>query len=116
MRYDPNLITSRPGSRSASQSMVSTPVEETADSISPDAVIGREFLFFGDVESEYREHGKEAFDVEGGRMAHSFNTAIWQHAALSLAQGRLAGIFVSRRLWESDIIGLPFLVHLTALR
>ena len=56
----------------------------------------REFLFFGDVESDYRASGDEeahkATRSDAGRM----NGEIWDEAARSWNSGRLAGIFVSR--------------------
>jgi hypothetical protein len=55
----------------------------------------REFLFFGDVESDYRASGDEeahkATRSDAGRM----NGEIWDEAARSWNSGRLAGIFVS---------------------
>lgn len=60
---------------------------------------GREFLFFGDVESEYRKEGEEGEMLEQGRQAGVLNRAIWEVAAKSWVDGRLAGIFVRIHLF-----------------
>lgn len=60
----------------------------------------REFLFFGDVESEYRKKGDENVGVVGKEDAAKMNKTIWQEAARGWEAGRLAGIFVRSR--ESD--------------
>jgi hypothetical protein len=54
----------------------------------------REFLFFGDVESEYRKKGDEEVGVVGKEGAARMNKTIWQEAARGWRAGRLAGIFV----------------------
>ena len=89
---------SQPASRSASRTHLSaTPVGDEVDSnnITPDGVHGREFLFFGDVESEYRPEGKGHINVDQATEAAKLNQAIWKQAATSFSEGRLAGIFVS---------------------
>lgn len=55
----------------------------------------REFLFFGDVESEWRQNGEEGFNPEGAKRAGDMCREIWAEAAGSWDEGRLAGIFVS---------------------
>lgn len=55
----------------------------------------REFLFFGDVESEWRKEGEEGYDAEGAKRAGDMCREIWREAAGSWDEGRLAGIFVS---------------------
>jgi hypothetical protein len=55
----------------------------------------REFLFFGDVESDYRAKGDEAVGKEGQVGAAKMNKAIWEEGARGWDAGRLAGIFVS---------------------
>jgi cAMP phosphodiesterase len=57
--------------------------------------LNREFLFFGDVESDWRREGEESFDAEGQAKAREYNEAIWTEAADSWDHGRLAGVFVS---------------------
>ncbi len=64
---------------------------------------GREFLFFGDVESKYRAKGEEGYREEQGKQAGMMNRAIWEEAAKSAQAGRLAGIFVSP--CTSSIVG-----------
>lgn len=91
------MLASQPASRAASTSrskLSATPGEDLEGSISSESAHGREILFFGDVESEYRPEGKEDFDVEGGKEAGRLNRAIWKQAAASFSQGRLAGVFV----------------------
>jgi hypothetical protein len=55
----------------------------------------REFLFFGDVESEWRQNGEEGFNAEGAKRAGDMCREIWAEAAGSWDEGRLAGVFVS---------------------
>jgi len=57
----------------------------------------REFLFFGDVESDWRQEGEEDWDVDGQQTARAYNEAIWTEAARSWGAGRLAGVFVRCR-------------------
>lgn len=57
--------------------------------------IGREFLFFGDVESCWRAHHETHVDKEAGHTAGKLNKAIWEQAAKSFHEGRLAGVFAS---------------------
>jgi hypothetical protein len=56
---------------------------------------GREFLFFGDLESEWRADHETEVDKDGAAAARELNRAIWEQAAVSFNEGRLAGIFVS---------------------
>jgi hypothetical protein len=62
----------------------------------------REFLFFGDVESDYRGEGDEDVEVENQNRARAYNEAIWAEAAEGWEAGRLAGVFVSVELWSSS--------------
>lgn len=55
----------------------------------------REFLFFGDVESDYRAKGEEEVGADGKEGAARMNRAIWEEGARGWDDGRLAGIFVS---------------------
>lgn len=82
-RYDPQA--------NASQ----TPSREATPSTILDEGLNREFLFFGDVESDWRRKGEEGYDKEGQESARTYNMAIWSMAAESWDAGRLAGIFVS---------------------
>ena len=66
----------------------------------------REFLFFGDVESEYRKKGDEDVGVVGKEGAAKMNKTIWQEAARGWQAGRLAGIFVRSR--ESGLVWLTY--------
>ncbi len=61
-----------------------------------EGLAGREFLFFGDVESGYRKPGDEGVREDLGKEAGRMNRAIWEEAARSLKEGRLTGIFVSQ--------------------
>jgi hypothetical protein len=63
---------------------------------------GREFLFFGDVESEWRNEGEEGYDAAGAKRAGDMCGEIWAEAARSWDEGRLAGVFVSNStpLWR----------------
>lgn len=90
------MLASQPTSRSASRSKLSTPIDEPPEgSLVTDSVIGREFLFFGDMESEWRPDGKEDINVDGASEAGRLNKAIWAQAAQSFSEGRLAAVFVS---------------------
>lgn len=93
LRYDPTLLSSRPASRAASQSKLSTPPDEDKSEID-DGSAGREMLFFGDFESSWRSAGEEDVDLEAGTSAADLNEQIWKQAAKSWDQGRLAGVFV----------------------
>jgi hypothetical protein len=79
IRYDPSLI----------------PDREKQSEEGEDEAAGREFLFFGDVESGWRKTGEEDWDKEHGEIAAELNRAVWEEAAKSFDEGRLAGIFVS---------------------
>ncbi|TXT09009.1 hypothetical protein VHUM_02483 [Vanrija humicola] len=99
VRYDPSLLSSEPHSStsaSASQSKLSTPPDD--ESVAGDGVgagtSGREFLFFGDVESAWRAPSEEHIDKANGDLAHSLNHAIWHRAAQSFAKGQLSAIFI----------------------
>jgi hypothetical protein len=54
----------------------------------------REFLFFGDVESEYRKEGEEDVETVSKEDAAKMNRTIWEEAARGWDAGRLAGVFV----------------------
>lgn len=73
--------------------------DPAAISDEPEPVVGkgegyREFLFFGDVESDYRAQGDEDVGKEGKDGAARMNRAIWEEAARGWDAGRLAAIFV----------------------
>ena len=85
VRYDPAAIPKFDGSESTS----------AGSSIGPDNDRYREFLFFGDVESEWRGKGDEEVEKLGQEGAAKMNKAIWEEAAKGWDKGRLAGIFVS---------------------
>ncbi|KAK4684208.1 hypothetical protein P7C73_g5988, partial [Tremellales sp. Uapishka_1] len=55
---------------------------------------GSEFLFFGDVESDYRAEGEEEVGKEIGLQAKELNKVVWEEAAKSWKEGRLTGIFI----------------------
>ncbi|ORY26323.1 low-affinity phosphodiesterase [Naematelia encephala] len=74
IRYDPGSITHSQNDESAQA--------------------GREFLFFGDLESGWRAQGEESVDVQSGQVAEEMNRAIWEEAANSWRKGKLAGIFI----------------------
>lgn len=108
IRYDPEAVGGTPsGSASAGPSEPSVPrrgsrsssrlaqAESSSAGSETSASGRREFLFFGDVESDFRLPGEEGHDVEGRDRAREYNQAIWEEAARSWDQGRLAGIFVS---------------------
>lgn len=57
--------------------------------------VGREFLFFGDVESGWRAESEKHVNQEAAHTAEKLNRAIWEEAAKSFKEGRLAGVFVS---------------------
>lgn len=79
IRYDPLAVSDRRESRAEDRDLT-----------------GREFLFFGDVESEYRKEGEEGVRSDLGMEAGRMNKAVWDEASRSIRDGRLAGIFVSR--------------------
>lgn len=54
----------------------------------------REFLFFGDLESEWRRKGEEEVNPANKHGAARMNKAIWEEAARGWDQGMLAAIFV----------------------
>jgi len=60
----------------------------------------REFLFFGDVESDYRKKGDEDVGLVSKEGAAKMNKTIWEEAARGWDVGRLAGIFVCPSLRE----------------
>lgn len=55
----------------------------------------REFLFFGDVESDWRKEGEEDVNKANREGAEKMNKEIWREAARGWDDGRLAGVFVS---------------------
>lgn len=79
VRYDPAAI----------------PGPETKSRANQEEEKYREFLFFGDVESEWRPKGDEEVGKLGQEGAAKMNKAIWEEAAKGWDRGRLAGIFVS---------------------
>ena len=80
--------------------------EEESDDDDGYTTAKREFLFFGDVESEWRQVGAEGYDAAGAKRAGDMCRAIWQEAATSWDEGRLAGIFVSPSTFQaSDMVG-----------
>ncbi|BEJ16385.1 hypothetical protein CspHIS471_0509900 [Cutaneotrichosporon sp. HIS471] len=94
IRYDPSLMPSRPASRRASHTMSNSQDDIEMDSSSFMGSAGREFLFFGDVESEWRADHEMDVDKDGGAVAGAYNRAIWEQAAVSFTEGRLAGVFL----------------------
>lgn len=80
-RYDPAI-------------MMPTPIEATQAG-SPDTFSNREFLFFGDLESDWRNEGEEDWDKPAQESARQYNDAVWSEAAASWDNGRLAAVFVS---------------------
>ncbi|WVQ67318.1 uncharacterized protein L199_005514 [Kwoniella botswanensis] len=84
IRYDPSALTQTPPS-SSSHSPSSTTEGKGK---------GKEFLFFGDVESSYRNPGEEDIDIERGKEAKRLNEHIWKEASKSFKDGRLCGIFI----------------------
>jgi hypothetical protein len=68
-----------------------------------DIADGREFLFFGDVESGWRGKGEEEYEKEHGRIVEGYNQAIWEEAARSWDEGRLAGVFVSIPIISKEV-------------
>ncbi|WVF71166.1 hypothetical protein IAT40_005964 [Kwoniella sp. CBS 6097] len=91
IRYDPGAIT-QPASPSSLSAPSNGNGNDNASSIGVDA--GREFLFFGDVESSYRRPGEEGVDAARGKEAEAMNGAIWKEAAKSWKDGRLCGVFI----------------------
>jgi len=86
-RYDPSVM-------SPAASRGTTPPSEQ----DPGPANLREFLFFGDVESDWRQEGEEDWDVDGQQAARGYNEVIWAEAARSWDAGRLAGVFVRGRV------------------
>jgi len=77
-RYDPSVMPSAPRATNP-----------------PKSALLREFLFFGDVESDYRGKGDEDVEVDNQIRARAYNEAIWAEAAEGWDAGRLVGVFVS---------------------
>ncbi|WWC89016.1 uncharacterized protein L201_003934 [Kwoniella dendrophila CBS 6074] len=86
IRYDPSALTETPPS---SRSSTSTS-RKTNGHVRP----GREFLFFGDVESSFRKKGEEHIDTARAKEAKELNETVWKEASTSWKQGRLCGIFL----------------------
>ncbi|WVW84184.1 hypothetical protein I302_106214 [Kwoniella bestiolae CBS 10118] len=82
IRHDPSAITQ------------STPSTPSSTSSTKTKGKGREFLFFGDLESSYRSPGEQNVDVERGREAKELNDVIWKEASGTYKDGRLCGIFI----------------------
>ncbi|WVR06780.1 hypothetical protein IAU60_003815 [Kwoniella sp. DSM 27419] len=102
IRYDPGAITKTPPSTQP-PSPTAHPPGSDGESAGVNGYkrwrheqggSGREFLFFGDVESSYRRPGEEGIDVERGKEAERMNGSIWREAAKSFNQGRLCAIFI----------------------
>ena len=55
----------------------------------------REFLFFGDVSSEWRRKGDEGISTVEKDGAAKMNRTIWKEAAIGWDEGRLSAIFVN---------------------
>ena len=55
----------------------------------------REFLFFGDAESDYRPKDEDNVSADHQVHAKECNEAIWTEAAESWDAGRLGAVFVS---------------------
>lgn len=91
IRYDPSALTQTPPSSSSHSSSSTTKGKGK----------GKEFLFFGDVESSYRNSGEEDIDIERGKEAKRLNEHIWKEASKSFKDGRLCGIFVSTQFHQS---------------
>jgi hypothetical protein len=62
-------------------------------------------LFFGDVESSWRKESDKSVNADIGKTAKELNRAIWEEAAKSWNEGRLAGIFVSCRSCSVQDVG-----------
>ncbi|KAK6909748.1 hypothetical protein I203_103770 [Kwoniella mangroviensis CBS 8507] len=86
IRYDPSALTQTPAS-SSSRSPSSTTKGKGKGK-------GKEFLFFGDVESSFRNPAEEDIDMERGKEAKELNEHIWKEASKSHKGGRLCGIFI----------------------
>lgn len=103
LRYDPSVLESAPPSRAASQTSALSSKRNSFQANSPPPLgdgdpmepMGREFLFFGDVESRWRPESQQDWGIEAGKYADEMNVKVWEQAATSVRQGRLAGIFVS---------------------
>lgn len=52
-------------------------------------------MFFGDIETGWRHDGEGEVDQDAGERAGNLNKDVWEEAARSWREGRLAGIFVS---------------------
>ena len=79
VRYDPGALKEQP------QALKTAKDHEEGRS---------EFLFFGDVESAWRAKGEEDVGETTRAKASKLNKEIWEEAARSIREGRLAGIFV----------------------
>jgi hypothetical protein len=93
VRYDPAAIPSPNGSRSGSSADSTSTKSRASQKVEDDGF--REFLFFGDVESEWRGEGDEDVEKLGQEGAAKMNKAIWEEAAKGWDLKRLVGIFVS---------------------
>ncbi|KAL7422015.1 3',5'-cyclic-nucleotide phosphodiesterase pde1 [Cryptotrichosporon argae] len=101
IRYDPSTLDStfRPG-RPAKDWQKLAPGGGGA--------AGREFLFFGDVESGWRRAGEEHVDPDNRREADARNRPIWVEAAKGHDRGLLAGIFIECSYDSSRPIDLMY--------
>ncbi|EIW65931.1 hypothetical protein TREMEDRAFT_35751 [Tremella mesenterica DSM 1558] len=86
IRYDPETKSSIPLAGHSDVKHVDTTVRNSGE--------GREFLFFGDVESGWRSDGELNIDQARGEESERLNRAIWDEAATSWIEGRLAGVFI----------------------
>lgn len=89
IRYDPSAM------REGSEDSDHVTMEASSVGLEAPHFAAREFLFFGDVESEWRKEGEEHKFPDQAKSAKSLCVEIWKEAATSWKEGRLAGIFVS---------------------
>ena len=98
-RYDPSTLQNTRSPADPSLPWMTPAIREGSDE---GGVAGeqqlREFLFFGDIESDWRREEDKSHDIPSQHRARELNGHIWQEAADSFGAGRLAGIFVSRLL------------------
>ncbi|WWC69894.1 uncharacterized protein I206_103837 [Kwoniella pini CBS 10737] len=96
IRYDPSAITRTPPSSShpSPSQTITNGSGPSSKSNSNKPKKGKEFLFFGDVESSYRKKGEEEVDLKRGKEAQELNKQIWKEAAKSWSEDRLCGIFI----------------------
>lgn len=99
IRYDPaamtelDMLDSRPASPTNGTTPFKLHVEQPLEPHEREKQ-GREFLFFGDMSSEYRSELQQDVAPEERHEAARLNKEIWKAAAKSWDDGRLAGVFV----------------------